>query len=95
MMYEEFTNLIKTDAPTLEEYKVIETVYTFHPAFDVDSPKVKVAALYDLMGFGIFREMLPMANEAEDIQSEIHSRQADLNDAKRKLETFRDMYKSL
>lgn len=71
MMYEEFEKLITTEPPTQEEYKVIEKVYTTHPAFDVAMSKQKTAQLYDLIGFSIFKEMLPKAEEAEKIREEI------------------------
>lgn len=95
MMYEEFTNLIKTKAPTAEEYAVIERVYTSHPAFDVDSPKVKVALLYDLMGFGIFEEMIPVTVVAEQMADEIRETTAELNAIKHKRDEMFSNYKSL
>lgn len=81
-MYEEFEKLIKTDKPTTKEYEVIEEVYATHPAFDVTDAKKKAATLYDLMGYGIFEEMLPLAREAAKAVEEMRLLTNRLNEAK-------------
>lgn len=93
MMYEEFTALIKTKAPTQKQYELIERVYATHPAFEVSSPKEKAAQLYDLMGYEIFTAMLPVAEEAEELQNKMRSLTAQLNEVKEQYRELSESYR--
>ena len=46
---------------TDEEYKVIEAVYTWHPAINDTTGKDQMKTLYTQFGFGVIRGMLPVA----------------------------------
>lgn len=47
--------------PTDEEYKIIEYVYTFHPAISETEGKKQIAYLYMNFGMSIIRDMKPRA----------------------------------
>ena len=49
---------------TDEEYKVIEAVYTWHPAINDTTGKDQMKTLYTQFGFGVIRGMLPIAEKA-------------------------------
>ena len=53
-----------------EEYKVIETVYCFHPSISETNGKEQVANLYIDFGFVIFLDMLPRARVIANIEHE-------------------------
>ena len=93
MMYEEFAEIIQTKAPTQEQYEVIEKVYTNHPAFEVDLPKVKAARLYDLMGYGDFKDMEPIAEEAEKLAIKMRELTSQLNKVKEEYKELSEKYK--
>lgn len=50
---------------TDEEYKVIEAVYTWHPAINDTTGKDQMKTLYTQFGFGVIRGMLPVAEKME------------------------------
>lgn len=74
MMREEFNELVSKemfDGKPFdvgdEEYKIIETVYGFHPSIsDVDG-KEQIARLYVNFGFIIIADMYPRAKAAETL----------------------------
>lgn len=77
MLREEFNELISKklfDGKPFdigdEEYKVIETVYCFHPSISDTDGKKQVADLYANFGFVIFLDMLPRAKVIENIYYE-------------------------
>lgn len=95
MMQHEFEALITAPAPTDEQYEVIEKVYTWHPLIGTAGGKQQVASLYDLMGYSIFEEMLPKANERMEletkmssIRSEIRSKELELKELELKIKSL-------
>lgn len=55
---------------TDEEYKVIEAVYTWHPAINDTTGKGQMKTLYTQFGFGVIRGMLPVAEKMEKLDGE-------------------------
>ena len=55
---------------TDEEYKVIEAVYTWHPAINDTTGKDQMKTLYTQFGFGVIRGMLPVAEKMEKLDGE-------------------------
>ncbi len=55
---------------TDEEYKVIEAVYTWHPAINDTAGKDQMKTLYTQFGFGVIRGMLPIAEKMEKLDGE-------------------------
>ena len=55
---------------TDEEYKVIETVYTWHPAINDTTGKDQMKTLYTQFGFGVIRGVLPVAEKMEKLDGE-------------------------
>lgn len=75
MMKHEFCEKanIREDDILQSEYELIEFVYARHPAFNGSNPKQKAAALYNLMGIGVFKSMKADAEKAEKIEQEVLS----------------------
>ena len=73
MEFEERVGQVVSDT----EYKVIETVYQWHPSIQETSGKEEVAGLYRGFGMAIFHDMLPRAEllhakaEVERIKAEM------------------------
>ena len=53
------------------DYKVIETVYTFHPVIDNVLGKDQIATIYKAGGMRIMRDMLPTAEYVKKLETEI------------------------
>ncbi len=88
MMKNEFEDLIHGSV-TDEEYKLIETVYMWHPAIRNTSGKEEVAELYKSFGLVIFKDMYTRAMKLKEIDEEIRS----LNRAKDSLIAEREQLK--
>ena len=75
MMLSEFVNRLPDDTrkPTDSEYKDIEYVYAFHPSIGGSGHEgqEQIARLYSEFGMRIIRDMLPTANEAERLNTEL------------------------
>lgn len=69
MMKAEFEAMIGKSV-TDEEYKVIEAVYTWHPAINDTTDKDQMKTLYTQFGFGVIRGMLPVAEKMEKLDGE-------------------------
>lgn len=69
MMKAEFEAMIGKSV-TDEEYKVIEAVYTWHPAINDTTGKDQMKTLYTQFGFGVIRGMLPVAEKMEKLGGE-------------------------
>lgn len=70
MMKEEFEQRIG-QAVSDSDYKVIEAVYTYHPVIDNVLGKDQIATIYKSGGMRIMRDMLPTAEQAKQLESEI------------------------
>lgn len=73
---------------TNEQYKVIEYVYTYHPAISNISGKDQIAILYDMFGMTVIKDMYPRAHRAEELEKEIE-------EARTKLDNLRNTYDML
>lgn len=75
MKKREFEYLIGEDISD-ENYKVIETVYKFHPSIQEVSGKDEVAELYKSFGMTIFLDMLLRAERNRDLERDLSYAQA-------------------
>lgn len=69
MMHEEFTTLVGKDV-SLDEYSVIEKVYTWHPSISATEGKKQIAMLYKEFGMAVINAMIETADIAQSIDSE-------------------------
>ena len=69
MMKSEFEALIGKEIP-IDEYKVIDKVYTFHPAISETSGKKEIAELYMKFGLSVIQGMLPAAKAFELLEDQ-------------------------
>lgn len=58
---------------TDEQYKLIEYVYTHHPAISNISGKDQIAILYDMFGMTVIKDMYPRAHRAEELEKEMRA----------------------
>lgn len=70
------------------EYRKIETVYTFHPSISETSGKDQITYLYKTFGMRIIEDMLPTATNASELQDKIRN-------AKIRLDLLMNEYKAL
>ncbi len=77
MMYQEFINRLPegTRPPTDNEYEEIELVYASHPSISESGHEgqEQIARLYSEFGMRIIRDMMPTAEKAEQIRTELIS----------------------
>lgn len=74
MQKREFEEMIEQPVSDAE-YKVIETVYQWHPSVKEVSGKEEVAELYKSFGMEIFHDMLPRAEKNRELESQfLHAR---------------------
>lgn len=69
MMIEEFEKLVGKTVKK-EEYKVIELVYTWHPAISNTTGKKQMAYLYINFGISVIKGMVPVAQKMYEIDKE-------------------------
>ena len=69
MMIEEFEKLVGKTVKK-EDYKVIELVYTWHPAISNTTGKKQMADLYINFGISIIKGMGPVAQKMSEIDKE-------------------------
>ena len=60
------------------EYRVIETVYQWHPSVKEVSGKEEVAELYKSFGMAIFHDMLPRAEKNRELENKLRHAQAEV-----------------
>ncbi len=70
MMKEEFEQRIGKTISN-GDYKIIETVYTFHPSIDNVRGKDQIVELYKIGGMRIMRDMIPTAEKAKSLDENI------------------------
>lgn len=85
MMKAEFEAMVGKSV-TDEEYKVIEAVYTWHPAINNTTGKEQMKTLYTQFGLGVIRGMLPVAEKMEKLDEERRKLLAQLETIKRREE---------
>lgn len=64
-----------------DDFKVIELVYTFHPAISETRGKEQIALLYTTFGMTVINDMKPRALKAREIESKIAKARADYDNA--------------
>lgn len=74
MQKEEFEKLIEHTVPD-ELYKIVETVYMWHPSIGKTVGKEQIAFLYNTFGMRVFFDMLPRAKKNMRLEKELQSLQ--------------------
>lgn len=69
-----------------KDYRVIETVYQWHPAVKEVSGKDEVAELYKSFGMTIFYDMMARAEVNREMEKELRHAQAEVERIKREIE---------
>lgn len=85
MQKREFEKMIEQPVSDAE-YKVIETVYQWHPSVKEVSGKEEVAELYKSFGMAIFHDMLPRAEKNRELESKLRHAQAEMERIKEEME---------
>lgn len=91
MQKQEFEKLIENPV-TDAEYKVIETVYQWHPSVSNVSGKEEVAELYKSFGITIFYDMYPRAEMACDLEKKLQRAQSEVEKIKEKIKDLSGPY---
>lgn len=87
MTYSEFIHNceLMTDTKNVsisdDDFKVIELVYTFHPAISETRGKEQIALLYTTFGMTVINDMKPRALKARELESKIAKARADYENA--------------
>lgn len=76
-------------APTVEEYKTIEYVYTWHPAISETKGKQQIAMLYVEFGMSLIHDMVPRANEMKTTEEHYRTLNNQLCELQKKMEDLR------
>lgn len=83
MMKQEFESRVGTTVSE-SDYRIIETVYTFHPAIDNVTGKDQIATIYKTCGMRVIRDMLPTAECAQNLEREMSETRQQLIDLEAK-----------
>ena len=86
MLKEEFDKLAGVES-TIQDYTLIEFVYTYHP---LNFSKETVARFYNEFGMVIFKDLKARADEAMKLEDEIAEKQSQLQELRTKLERLRE-----
>lgn len=78
MQKQEFEERIERTV-TEEQYKIIETVYMWHPSIRNTSGKDEVAELFKSFGMAIFHDMLPRAKKAQELDERLRAAQREVD----------------
>lgn len=85
MQKREFEKMIEQPVSDAE-YKVIETVYQWHPSVKEVSGKEEVAELYKSFGMAIFHDMLQRAEKNRELENKLRHAQAEVERIKAEME---------
>lgn len=85
MQKREFEEMIEQPVSD-EEYRVIETVYQWHPSVKEVSGKEEVAELYKSFGMAIFHDMLPRAEKNRELERQFLHARAEMERIKAEME---------
>lgn len=85
MQKREFEEMIEQPVSDAE-YRVIETVYQWHPSVKEVSGKEEVAELYKSFGMAIFYDMLPRAERNCELEKQLRHAQAAVEQIKGEME---------
>lgn len=75
--------------PTEAEYKIIEYVYTFHPAISEVGGKNQIAYLYMNFGMSLIQDMKPRAELMEKKERELRAARATMEELQREIAEIR------
>ncbi len=81
----EFEKMIEQPISDVE-YRIIETVYQWHPSVNEVSGKEEVAELYKSFGMTIFYDMLPRAERNCELEKQLCHAQAKVKQIKGEME---------
>lgn len=87
MMQSEFEKLIGRRVDD-DDYRVIEYVYTWHPAIDNVRGKQQIADLYKIGGMGVISDMIRTAKLAERLENKICAIRGQIRDLQQEIETL-------
>lgn len=76
---------LRTDELSVEDFSVINTVYTFHPAINNVSGKDQIADLYVYYGFSVIVDMLFRADEVKRLEEGIRDANASIDGFRKRL----------
>lgn len=74
---------------TDEQYRVIESVYTYHPAISETKGKTQVAWLMANLGLSVFYDMLPRAEKAMELEEKIQAAKSEARELEWKLKELK------
>lgn len=78
MTKQEFEDLIGKKV-TIDEYNLIELVYTFHPSISEIDGKQQIALLYNTFGMRVIRDMEGTARKAQVLEEAIITKRNELD----------------
>ena len=87
MTKQEFENLTG-ETVTEHGYKIIETVYAFHPSICNVKGKQQIADLFKIGGYTIMLNMLPTAEKAKQIETDIRTREIEIENLRLELKAL-------
>ena len=70
-----------------QNYEIIETVYTWHPAINGVGGKDQIATLYETGGMPLIKSMLEAANIMMDLDKERRQAMRRMEEIRRRIET--------
>lgn len=70
-----------------QNYEIIETVYTWHPAINEVGGKDQIATLYETGGMSLIKSMLEAANIMMDLDKERRQAMRRMEEIRRRIET--------
>lgn len=70
MMKLEFEDLIQ-ERISSDDYRIIETVYNYHPALNEFCAKQRIADIYQTYGMGLILDMYPTAVQMRNYEQKI------------------------
>lgn len=71
MMKAEFEDLIQ-ERISSDDYRIIETVYNYHPALNEFGAKQRIADIYQEYGMGLILDMYPTAAKMRNYEQKIN-----------------------
>ena len=86
MLKEEFDKLAGVES-TIQDYELIEFVYTYHP---LNFSKQTCASFYNEFGMLIFKDLKARADKVAELEDEISKKQTELQELRTKLERLRE-----
>ena len=89
MTKQEFENRIGATVSE-SDYRIIETVYTFHPAIDNVMGKDQIATIYKTCGMRVVRDMLPTAERAQEIENKMTELRTQLCEYEREYQALKN-----